>query len=150
MLIVFFFIDAAVYRSEASVPAANYNSYRTLCFICWLVHIAYSYSAAMASDRWMGPKFSFYLNKISAFLFLGYRRLRNASSLRTGLKAKRPEIKLCRAVNLIRLTVLINLFFLFNLMPRREGLNTLSYSFNSVAVGHSCNVIGHGPLDAPR
>lgn len=39
--------------------------------ICWLVHIGYSYSAAMASDRWMGPKFSFYLNKISAFLFWG-------------------------------------------------------------------------------
>ncbi len=40
-------------------------------FITWLVHIGYSYSAAMASDRWMSPKFSFYLNKISALLFWG-------------------------------------------------------------------------------
>lgn len=40
-------------------------------FVCWLVHIGYSYSAAKASDKWMGPKFSFYLNKISALLFWG-------------------------------------------------------------------------------
>lgn len=38
-------------------------------FICWLVHIFYSYSAALASDRWMSAKFSFWLNKISAILF---------------------------------------------------------------------------------
>ena len=36
---------------------------------CWFVHIAYSYSAAAAADRWMTKSFSFWLNKISAFLF---------------------------------------------------------------------------------
>ena len=36
---------------------------------CWFVHIAYSYSAAAAADRWMTKSFSFWLNKISALLF---------------------------------------------------------------------------------
>lgn len=36
---------------------------------CWFVHIAYSYSAAAVADRWMTKSFSFWLNKISAFLF---------------------------------------------------------------------------------
>jgi len=41
--------------------------------ICWLVHITYSYTAAYASTKFMGPKFSFWLNKISGalFFFLG-------------------------------------------------------------------------------
>ena len=36
---------------------------------CWFVHIAYSYSAAAAADRWMTKNFSLWLNKISGFLF---------------------------------------------------------------------------------
>lgn len=42
-------------------------------FMCWLVHIAYSYTAAIASTKFMGPKFSYWLNKISGalFFFLG-------------------------------------------------------------------------------
>lgn len=38
-------------------------------FICWLVHIFYSYSAALAASHWMNERFSFWLNKISATLF---------------------------------------------------------------------------------
>lgn len=36
---------------------------------CWFVHIAYSYSAVAAADRWMTKNFSLWLNKISGFLF---------------------------------------------------------------------------------
>lgn len=55
-------------------PNAPYISQITLLIgifvgTCWLVHLAYSYSAAAAASRWMNERFSFYLNKTSALLF---------------------------------------------------------------------------------
>ncbi len=58
------FIDpTGSYVQQASLMIAMF------VITCWFVHIAYSYCAAAAADRWMTKDFSLWLNKISALLF---------------------------------------------------------------------------------
>jgi homoserine/homoserine lactone efflux protein len=70
MLIVFVlsFMPQFINRSESYIPQITILI-ALFVLICLLVHLVYSYLAASSVRFLKGERFSFWLNKISGFLF---------------------------------------------------------------------------------